>query len=153
MKRINGTGRTRNFACVVYPDSAPNDWLDRLRSECVPAFVSPIHDKDINPDGTIKKPHYHVLVMFDGVKTQTQWEEFRNQFGGVGSEIVQSTRGYARYLCHLDNPEKVRYNVDDVISIGGADYPFVSVETAINMALSVLCLLLSVKITLQAIRN
>ena len=31
-------------------------------------------------------------------------------------------RGYARYLCHLDNPEKVQYSPDDVISMCGADY-------------------------------
>lgn len=122
MKTINKSGRTRVYACVVYPESAPNDWLDRLRKECVPAFVSPLHDKDVNPDGEIKKPHYHVEVMFDGVKSLEQWETFRDSFGGVGNEIVQSVRGYARYLCHLDNPEKERYNVDDVISIGGADY-------------------------------
>lgn len=124
MKKINRSGRTRVFACVVYPDSAPSDWIDKLRSECVPAFVSPLHDKDIDPDGNQKKPHYHVLVMFDGVKSCDQWENFKNLFGGVGSEIVQSVRGYARYLCHLDNPEKYRYNVDDVICIAGADYAF-----------------------------
>lgn len=119
----NNSGRTRIYATIVYPESAPEDWLDKLKSECVPAFVSPLHDQDINPDGEIKKPHYHVMVMFDGVKTIQQWDDFKSLFGGVGNEIVQSKRGYARYLCHLDNPEKYRYNVDDVICIAGADYP------------------------------
>jgi len=31
-------------------------------------------------------------------------------------------RGYARYLCHLDNPEKHQYSRDDVKAFGGADY-------------------------------
>ena len=26
----NGYVRTRNYACVVYADSAPSDWRDRL---------------------------------------------------------------------------------------------------------------------------
>lgn len=118
--------RVRNFACIVYPESAPSDWLDKLKSQYVPAFVSPLHDKDFDPDETKgqvpKKPHYHVLVMFEGVKTMEQWNEFRSLIGGVGSEIVQSKRGYARYLCHLDNPEKYQYSSNDVIEIAGADY-------------------------------
>lgn len=36
--------------------------------------------------------------------------------------MVQSVRGYARYLCHLDNPEKAQYKSDDVKCFGGADY-------------------------------
>ena len=28
----------------------------------------------------------------------------------------------ARYLCHMDNPEKKQYSPDDVICLGGADY-------------------------------
>lgn len=123
MKKPNKSGRTRVFACVVYPESAPEDWIKKIRDSCIPCFISPLHDQDVNEsDGEIKKPHHHVLTMYDGVKTPEQYEEFRNSFGGVGMEFVQSVRGYARYLCHLDNPEKHRYNIDDVIQTGGADY-------------------------------
>ena len=37
--------------------------------------------------------------------------------------MVQSIRGYARYLCHLDNPEKFQYDTDQVRALSGADYP------------------------------
>ena len=115
--------RTRVFACVVYPESAPDDWLALLDSLHVPAFVSPLHDKDINnSSGELKKAHYHVMVMFDGPKTLDQFDDFRSSFGGVGTEYIQSVRGYARYLCHLDNPEKHLYNVDDVKQLNGACY-------------------------------
>ena len=115
--------RTRNFACVVYPESAPSDWQLILSEQFIPAFISPLHDQDIDPQGQPKKPHYHVMLMFDGVKTTTQAKEVFNLIGGVGCEIVQSIRGYARYLCHLDNPEKVRYPQEDVKAYCGADYP------------------------------
>ncbi len=118
----SGRGRTRNFATVVYPESAPDNWQVVLSELCIPCFVSPLHDSDINPDGDTKKPHYHVMLMFDGVKTKEQAHEVFEQIGGVGDEIVQSARGYARYLCHLDNPEKHQYSPDDVIAYGGADY-------------------------------
>lgn len=115
--------RTRNFATVVYPESAPDDWFDTLVDFKVPAFVSPLHDQDINPGGEIKKAHYHVMIMFEGVKTQEQAQELFNQIGGVGCETIQSIRGYARYLCHLDNPEKHQYLQEQVRGLCGADYP------------------------------
>lgn len=114
--------RTRNFATVVYPDSAPANWQDILSDQFIPAFISPLHDKDTNADGEPKKPHWHVVVMFEGKKSMDQVTELFNLIGGVGCEVVKSTRGYARYLCHLDNPEKAQYNQEDVRSMGGADY-------------------------------
>ena len=123
MKEKQTTLRTRNFACVVYPESAHPRWKDMLTEQFVPAFISPLHDKDINPTNEPKKPHYHVIIMFDRVKTTEQARAIFEKIGGVGCEVVQSIRGYARYLCHLDNHEKAQYNVDDVVQLCGADYP------------------------------
>lgn len=114
--------RTRAWATIVYQESAPDGWRDTLQGYMVQAFVSPLHDSDKKDDGTFKKPHYHVLMMYDGVKTPEQAREIFESFGGVGCEPVQSVRGYARYLCHLDNPEKHQYSPDDVCSYCGADY-------------------------------
>lgn len=116
------TKRTRNYATIVYQESAPENWLKLLEEICIPAFVSPIHDKDVNAEGELKKPHYHVLLMFDGVKTQMQAQEVFALIGGVGAEPIQSVRSYARYLVHLDNPDKAQYAIEDVISMSGADY-------------------------------
>ena len=117
-----GQGRTRNFACVVYEESAPSNWRTILEEQFVPAFISPYHKDDINADGQPKKPHWHVLIMFDSVKTSEQAREIFDKIGGVGCEKVTSIRGYARYLCHLDNPDKAQYEISDVISLCGADY-------------------------------
>ena len=118
----NTDTRRRNFATVVYPDSAPADWQTILQEQFVPAFISPLHDKDVNPTGEPKKPHYHVMLMFEGKKSREQAQEIFEKVGGVGVEVVNSIRGYARYLCHLDNPEKAQYNIDDVRCICGSDY-------------------------------
>lgn len=117
-----GVGRSRNWATIVYPESAPDDWLDILGELKMETFVSPLHSEDKNPDGEEKKPHYHVLLMFPSVKTDKQAKEVFETFGGVGTEQVVSLRGYARYLCHLDNPEKHIYDTKDVLAFGGADY-------------------------------
>lgn len=116
------TGRSRNFATVVYPESAPACWDQFIADSKIPAFISPLHDLDFNPDGEIKKAHYHVILMYDGVKTLDQVKEFIQSFGGVGCERIGSIRGYVRYLCHLDNPEKHRYDTSLVRQLSGADF-------------------------------
>lgn len=121
-KNSTGKGRTRNFVTVVYPESAPVDWKDILVQQCIPAFISPLHDKDVNPTGEVKKAHYHVMIMFDSVKTDEQAIAVFDTIGGVGYERVNSIRSHARYLCHLDNPDKAQYSKNDVIALGGADY-------------------------------
>lgn len=118
-----GKGRTRNYATVVYPESAPENWQDILSSFHIQAFISPLHSKDINPGSQEqKKEHYHVMLMYDQPKTKEQAQLVLSSIGGVGCEVLGSTRGYARYLCHLDNPEKAQYNTEDVKSLCGADY-------------------------------
>ncbi|MBM6702879.1 replication protein [Megasphaera elsdenii] len=114
--------RTRNYATVVYPESAPEDWKEKLTELHVPCLISPLHDKDINPDQTPKKPHIHVMLMFDSVKTVEQVKELLQPIGAVGCEPISSVRGYARYLCHLDNPEKHQYSQLDVQELNGSDY-------------------------------
>ena len=114
--------KTRNYAALVYPDSAPENWIDVLANEFVPAFVSPLHNLDKNPTGELKKPHYHVVIMFDGPKIPKLAEEFFAKIAGIGCKPVQSIRGYVRYLCHLDNPEKAPYDPTEVLCFSGADY-------------------------------
>lgn len=115
-------GRTRNYATVVYPESAPANWLIILEQLFVPCLISPLHDRDVNPTGEPKKPHYHVLFVFDCVKSKEQVKAIIEQIGGVGCEAVNSLRGYARYLLHLDNPEKAQYSKADVKQFCGVDF-------------------------------
>lgn len=115
----------RNFATVVYPESAPENWREILQELKTAVFISPLHDCDCNPDGEVKKAHYHVMLMYEGKKNINTIRELCATFGGVGCEKVESKRGYARYLCHLDNPEKAQYNPDDVTTYGGENYTVV----------------------------
>lgn len=110
------SGRTRNWATVVYPDSVSMDWMNKLEDFHVPFCVSPLHDKDFTDLGEFKKPHFHVLLMFESVKTKDQAIEIFDTIPGVGCEKVSSLRGYARYLCHLDDPDKASYDPNLVYS-------------------------------------
>lgn len=124
--------RTRNWSFVIYPgDSAPDDWEEKLKSLNVKGHVSPLHT-DINPDETEKKPHRHVLLMFEGVKSYEQVKQITDSLNAPHPQYVQSKIGMARYLCHLDNPEKKQYLPEEVINLGGADY-FETIATAADL--------------------
>lgn len=114
--------RARNFVSIGYPESLNKDWRLILSEACVPCVVSPLHDKDINPDGEQKKPHYHIMLMFDSMKTQEQAQEVFDSIGAIKCQVVKNTRSQARYFCHLDNPEKFQYNILDCSQYGAADY-------------------------------
>ena len=62
--------KARTWGMVVYPQSAPEDWVELLRETYIQFAVSPLHDKDVNPDGEIKKEHWHVILIWDGPVTQ-----------------------------------------------------------------------------------
>lgn len=122
-RRKKAGERGRNWATVIYPDSVAEDWQEQLQKLYAPVFVSPLQDADKadNAEG-IAKPHRHILFMFCGNKSEAQVREIVNRLNGVGVERIESKIGYARYLCHMDNPEKAQYNKADVLSFGGADY-------------------------------
>lgn len=115
--------RTRVFATIVYPESCPENLFSIISEMFVPCIVSPLHNKDVHQDtGELKKPHYHVLFIFDGVKSDKQINEVVKQICGVGIIKVKSVKAYARYLCHLDNEDKYQYDISDVKTFGGAEY-------------------------------
>lgn len=114
--------RKRNWVFVVYPESAPENWREQLRALLVPGYISPLHSDDINADGSKKKPHWHVLLTFKGLKSFEQVKEITDSLHAPGPQPCKDIRAYARYLCHLDNPEKAQYQPAEVESLGGNDY-------------------------------
>lgn len=123
--------RTRNWTVIAYPEDLPDDWVDQLDDLHIKWIQSPIHDSDLNADGQPKKPHYHLLLMFEQVKNKKQVADL---FGGLyGFSDTDSIVGVAtpqtvsdrcalvRYMAHLDNPSKHQYDVADIVGHNGAD--------------------------------
>ena len=63
------------------------------------------HDKDVNPDGEIKKPHWHVMIMFSNNKSYNQIREITMKLRSPNPQKVANVKGMVRYFAHLDNPE------------------------------------------------
>lgn len=123
--------RSRGWACIVYPESAPDGWLDALREQHVQMLISPLHDSDTTADGKPKKPHYHVLAMFD---SPTPERRAREVFAAAGvtapPELVKSIKAYARYLVHMDDHDKARYADAAVVELSGAAWSAVALDEA-----------------------
>lgn len=113
--------RTRNWTVVVYPDSAPEFWRDILDELHIEWIESPLHDKDINGNGEIKKAHYHVLLMFGGVKSFNQVRDITEILNCPIPQRCHNARAMVRYMAHMDNPDKVQYQVSDIKAHGGVD--------------------------------
>ena len=89
---MNKKGRA--WAFIIYPDSMPSNYEEIITNIGLPLAMSPLHDSDINPDGSPKKPHYHCIVYYENTTTYNKIlsRVTRHPLGGV---IVPPTRSSA----------------------------------------------------------
>lgn len=113
--------KNRHWTFLVYPESAPNNWKEILQETGCQIAISPLHDKDENPDNELKKPHFHILICFPGPTTFRKVNTLCSQLNSPIPKRVLSIIGIYRYLTHLDNPEKYQYNEEDIVVLNGFD--------------------------------
>lgn len=127
----NGIARAKNYTLVVYPEDLSTEmqtndaWIDVFRDLGHKLVVSPYHDKDVNADGSKKKPHYHILLQ--GGRNWIKFEELKDlvktDLGGKGVAVPQkcsNSDGLKRYMTHIDNPDKYQYSKDEIKCFNGA---------------------------------
>lgn len=106
--------KQRVWAGIVYPDSLPNDWNTIIMMSGLAVAMSPLHDRDN------KKPHYHILVCWNGPTTYENAKAFiRDTLNGTLPIPCQSPRGYYRYFTHKDHPNKAQYDEKDIARFNG----------------------------------
>ena len=113
------TVKKRNWTFVLYPESAPSDWREKIKISGLMAAVSPLHDKDVNPTGEPKKAHYHVLLVYSGPTTYNAVAKFTSSLNATVPQALESVRGMYRYFSHKDNPEKYQYDEGDISTFNG----------------------------------
>lgn len=118
-KASNQNVKKRNWAFVVYPESAPSDWIEQLQKTGLQCAISPLHDKDIDPTGTPKKAHYHVIANYSGPTSYNVVKALTDKLNAPIPQVLEQVRGYYRYLTHKDNPEKYQYDDKDIKTVNG----------------------------------
>ena len=111
--------KKRNWSFLMYPDSVPSDWMEFLQKTGLQCAISPLHDKDIDPTGLPKKPHYHVILCYSG---PTSFNVVKSITDTLNSPIpipLEQVKGMYRYFTHKDNPDKFQYDEKDIFTING----------------------------------
>lgn len=139
-KRKNTRGRY--WSVLAYPDDLPTNWRESLNG--LKWIESPIHDRDvyledkfdsegnkIRSKGEFKKPHIHLIFMFTNHKSKKSIDDFlferfeQDENGSIigiaKNPIIVELNSYTRYLAHMDNPDKFRYDENLIVGHGGAD--------------------------------
>lgn len=113
--------KKRNWAFVLYPESAPTDWKERLQLSGLMGAISPLHDKDLDPTGEPKKAHYHVILVYGSPTTYNNVKSFTDELNQPIPQALEQVRGYYRYFTHKDNPEKYQYSDTEIETFNGFD--------------------------------
>ena len=133
MEKIrNPPAKSKYYCAVLYPSSKSYDTdklIKALAQEHLTFAVSPIHDKDVEEDGSPKKAHYHLLLVYSSATTLNNIKGWFKACGMPESDlhsvrVCASGVGYFRYLAHKDNPEKAQYNESDIRIFNDSDQLF-----------------------------
>ena len=142
--------KSYSWAFMLYPESAPPDWINILRDSYRWIAVSPCHDRDIftvedeaagkGKAGDLKKPHYHIQVFFNNSTTSTVAEEISESVNGTFCIAVDAWN-YFGYLDHDHVTGKAKYRHEDIQLLNGfteADIRVMSAEEQRKMKLKVI---------------
>lgn len=102
----------------AWSDSQIKEFVRRLKGNCVVHAIT--HDFDKDDKGFIE-PHTHFLIEYD---TPRKISTVANLFGVESNfiEVVKSKKAMLRYLTHMDDSEKHRYDSANVISNSTVSY-------------------------------
>ena len=116
----NEKAKSRAWAFVAYPESAPENWRDIIQQTGLGFAISPLHDSDKDPTEEDKKPHWHVIAVWEGGSTTgTVAKRITDSINAPLPIPLNSIKGYYRYLTHKDNPDKFQYDEKDVQTLNG----------------------------------
>lgn len=108
------TKKHESWCCILYPE-------DPLQNEAIATLINDkravgiLHDRDIEADGSIKKPHYHFVIKLTGPGTVGSVQRIIPNVKENYIQPCKSIRGQCRYLVHKDNPEKEQYSQDEIV--------------------------------------
>ncbi len=121
--------KRRIWRFLVYPESAPADWIDFLKNKGICCAISPLHDRDIwdkdvidngvviHHRGDLKKAHYHILAVYRGPTSFTSIKDITDTLGQPRPDVSSTfdpLKAY-EYLWHKNDPDKTLYDENGVV--------------------------------------
>lgn len=107
--------RSRNFFLVSY--LTEEEIMGYCHISTVRHFAFIKHDKDVNEDGSLKEPHFHILIVFHNARTLSAVKsDFANRRQNTLCEVCEDVEGSFDYLTHRRHTNKVQYLLTDIIS-------------------------------------
>lgn len=104
--------RSRCFNLVLYPENWQHfDTHDFILQDYDSACI--LHDKDVDEEGNIKKPHWHIVIRCKNAV----WNTALAKELGIEDNYIQKCRSLKsslKYLIHYDNPDKYQYSIHSV---------------------------------------
>ena len=131
------------WAFIVYPESAPEDWEERISALHCEWSHSPLHDKDKwehnSPEivdaetgevlhqkgelyqiGDRKKAHWHCIIKFDKSMSFSEVNDLIRPITiGPYAQKCNSLKGAYEYFIHLNHPDRYQYEKDEICSFNG----------------------------------
>lgn len=145
-KKENGRNRRgRLFSLITYASEKDIECVASIHAEQIRYWCYILHDKDLNEDGTIKEPHYHVLIdcynanSESGVKKWFAWcKDKEGKHVNTLCEVGQDRCYLTDYLTHKNEADKYHYEeieiarYSDMLMIAGVK-PRNDQENALNI--------------------
>lgn len=126
------------WSFIVYPESAEENWKEKLQLLGCELAISPLHDKDLwthdsseivdEETGEIveekgsrykcgekKKPHWHCIIKFEKtIKYREANNIIRAITNGPYLQKCMSLKGQYEYFTHMNNPDKYQYEKSEI---------------------------------------
>lgn len=115
--------RSRNFSLISYLDEIQIKFVLCEHANHIKSCAYIYHDKDMKEDGTLKEPHYHILLCLYNARYESSiknwFMRFENSDGDLINTHTQVCRDISntyRYLTHSteNSKDKYRYSKDDI---------------------------------------
>lgn len=127
----------RYWQGILYLDHIETDWKERIGSICTNAYECILHDSDINKDGSKRKEHIHLIIVWNNTTNALSAFKMFSKIGIALSkdgqsvfasntlEAIDNIGNAHRYMTHNTDDaikkKKYLYSQEDLISGNGFD--------------------------------
>lgn len=107
--------RDRKFMLLLYTDNVEHTNALKIIREKYSDYAFILHDKDVDSNGEVKKPHYHVVLK---VGDNAVWNTSLAKSLGIDVRFCgEKIRDYVKsleYLIHYNEKDKHKYDLSEV---------------------------------------